>query len=133
VARRKLGVTLLGVFAGLALLLSVLGIYGVIAFDVAQRTNEIGIRIALGAQRFSVIQLMLSDGLRPVLIGIVAGLIGGAISAQFIRTMLFEAQPIDGLVLAGVAFLMAAVACMACLLPAWRAAQLDPMRALRYE
>ncbi len=133
VARRKLGATLLGVFAGLALLLSVLGIYGVIAFDVAQRTNEIGIRVALGAQRISIIQLMLSDGLRPVLIGIVTGLVGGAICGRLIRSMLFDARPLDGFVLIGVALVMAAVACMACLFPAWRAARLDPMNALRYE
>ena len=95
VARRRLGATLLGVFAALAMLLSVLGIYGVIAFDVAQRTNEIGIRIALGAQRISVIQLMLSDGLRPVLVGILVGLVGGAICGRLIRTMLFDARPLD--------------------------------------
>jgi predicted permease len=133
VARRRLGATLLGVFAGLELLLSVLGIYGVIAFDVAQRTNEIGIRIALGAQRFSIIQLMLSDGLRPVLIGIFTGLVGGAICGRLIRSMLFDARPLDGFVLVGVALVMAAVASMACLFPAWRAARLDPMNALRYE
>jgi predicted permease len=133
VAQRRLGATLLGVFAGLALLLSVLGIYGVIAFDVAQRTNEIGIRIALGAQRLSIIQLMLSDGLRPVLIGICTGLVGGAICGRLIRSMLFDARPLDGFVLIGVALVMAAVASMACLFPAWRAARLDPMNALRYE
>ncbi len=133
VARRRLGATLLGIFAALALLLSVLGIYGVIAFDVAQRTNEIGIRIALGAQRGSVIQLMLSDGLRPVLMGILVGLVGGAICGRLIRTMLFDARALDPLVLVGVALAMAAVACAACILPAWRAARLSPMTALRYE
>jgi predicted permease len=133
VARRRLGATLLAVFAALAMLLSVLGIYGVIAFDVAQRTNEIGIRIALGAQRSSVMQLILSDGLRPVLMGILAGLVGGAICGRLIRTMLFDARPLDPLVLVGVALAMAAVACAACLFPAWRAARLSPMTALRYE
>jgi predicted permease len=133
VARRRLGATLLSIFAALALLLSVLGIYGVIAFDVAQRTNEIGIRIALGAQRGSVIQLMLSDGLRPVLMGILVGLVGGAVCGRLIRTMLFDARPLDPLVLVGVALAMAAVACAACILPAWRAARLSPMTALRYE
>jgi hypothetical protein len=92
-----------------------------------------GIRIALGAQREQVLRGMLADGLRPALIGLVLGLVASAATTQFIKSMLYETQPLDPGVFAGVAALLMASATLACMVPAWRASRLDPMRVLRME
>ena len=120
-------------FAVIALVLASAGLYGVLAYLVAQRTGEIGIRIALGAQRDEVLGLMLADGLRPALIGLLLGLIASAATTQFIKTMLYQTPPLDPVVFAAVAGLLIASAALACLVPAWRASRLDPMQALRTE
>jgi predicted permease len=120
-------------FAVIALLLAAAGLYGVLAYLVTQRTSEIGIRIALGAQRGRVLRVMLLDGLRPALVGLVLGLGASAASVRLIRSMLYETQPLDPAVFVAVSGLLLVVAGFACLLPAWRASRLDPMQALRTE
>ena len=120
-------------FASIALVLAGTGLYGVLAYLVAQRTGEIGIRIALGAQRDRVLRLMLMDGLRPALLGLTLGLGASAATVRLIRSMLYETEPLDPLVFLTVSMVLLAVAALACLLPAWRASRLDPMQALRTE
>ncbi|MDR3741679.1 MAG: ABC transporter permease [Terracidiphilus sp.] len=137
VARSSLGsqfnsVLVLG-FAVIALVLAAVGHYGVLAYLVTQRTSEIGIRIALGAQRMSVLRRVLLDGLRPAVLGLVAGLVASALLARMLRSILYETEPLDLPVFATVAAVLLCVTLMACLAPAWRAARLDPMTALRTE
>lgn len=130
---RRLTMSLLGGLSLLAMLLACAGIYGVLSFVTARRRHEMGIRAALGASRAAVIRLVVGGGAIPVFIGILVGL-GGAIGlARFIPTMLFATDPIDAPTLAGVSVLFAAVALVACFVPAWRAARVDPMSALRQE
>ncbi len=120
-------------FAVIALLLAAAGLYGVLAYLVAQRTTEIGIRIALGSPRERVLWRMLGDGLRPALLGLVLGLAASAAVVKQIQSILYETQPLDPAVLAAVAGTLLAVAALACMAPAWRASRLDPMQALRTE
>jgi putative ABC transport system permease protein len=120
-------------FGVLSLLLAAAGLFGVLSYIVAQRSSEIGIRIALGAQRKQVLRLMLADGLRPALVGLLLGLAVSAATTRFIKAMLYETRPLDPEVFAVVAALLIASAALACLVPAWRASRLDPMRVLRME
>jgi predicted permease len=120
-------------FAIIALLLAAVGLYGVLSYLATQRTSEIGIRIALGAQRSSVVRLLLFDGLTPAWVGLVLGLIGSAFTVQLIRNMLYGAQPLDWTIFAAVAALLIVVAATACAIPAWRASRLNPVQALRME
>ncbi len=125
--------TLITSLAVLSLLLAAAGLFGVLSYIVAQRSGEIGIRIALGAQREQVLRGTLADGLRPALIGLLLGLTASTATAQFIKSMLYETQPLDPGVFAVVAALLMASAALACMVPAWRASRLDPMRVLRIE
>jgi len=120
-------------FAVLSLLLATAGLFGVLSYIVAQRSGEIGIRIALGAQREQVLGLMLADGLRPALIGLVLGLGASAATTQFIKSMLYKTRPLDPEAFVAVAVVLIASAALACMIPAWRASRLDPMRVLRME
>jgi predicted permease len=125
--------TFAGAFGLLALVLAAVGIYGVIAYNTRQRTHEIGIRVALGAQRGSVLRLVLGQALRLTLSGLVIGLGASFALTRFLSSMLFGVTPTDALTFAGVAVLLCMVALAACYLPARRALRVDPMTALRYE
>jgi putative ABC transport system permease protein len=133
VSTRRFPLQLLAAFAGLALTLAAIGIYAVTAYGVNQRTREIGIRMALGAQPRFVIRQVLWEGLRPVFAGLGSGLVAAVLVALAMRKMLFSVAPLDATTFAGVAIVLIVVASAACILPARRAAKVDPMIALRAE
>ena len=130
---QRIVASLTSIFAGLALLLSAIGLYSVLAYAVSQRTPEIGIRMALGAQPGQVVGLVLRDGLRLVIVGLVAGLGAAAGAARLIETLLFGVRPLDPIVYGGVAGVFTIVAMAACLVPSLRASRIDPLLALRTE
>jgi len=124
---------LVGSFAGLAALLAAIGIYGVLSYAVRQRTREIGIRMSLGASRGRVLGQVLLEGMRLALLGLVVGIAGALAAGRVLASLLSEVKPGDPAIFVATAGLLAAVALVACYLPARRAAKLDPMAALRYE
>ena len=132
-ASQSFSATLLLAFAILSLLLAAIGLYGVLSYLVSQRITEIGIRVALGAQRAQVLRLVLLDGLTPVLFGLLIGLAGGATAARYIKTILYGTSPLDPIVFATMVGTLLLTAIVACALPAFRASRIEPMQALRID
>ncbi len=133
VSSPRFNTTLLGIFATVALLLTVVGLYGVMSYSVAQRTNEIGIRMALGAQTRDVLKLIVSQGFKLVVIGLAIGLVGAFALMRVIGSLLFGVSTRDPFTFAAVAVVLSSVALLACYVPARRAAGIDPIQALHYE
>jgi predicted permease len=132
-SQRRLMFVLLGLFAGVAMLLAAIGLYGVMAYSVSQRTREIGIRMALGAQRGDVLLQVMRQGLNLTILGVAVGLVGAFVLTRVLAHLLFGVTPRDPFTFAGVALLLVAVALIACWLPARRAMRINPMEALRCE
>jgi predicted permease len=133
ISNKRFTMTLLGVFALLALLLASIGIYGVLSYMVGQRSKEIGVRMALGAQKLDVLRMILKDGARMTLAGILIGLVGALVLTRLMRSMLYGVKPTDPLTFICVAALLCTIALLACYLPARRAMKVDPMEALRHQ
>ena len=124
---------LLTLFAALALALTMVGIYGVMAYTVAQRTREIGIRIALGASRSDVSRMILGRGFIITGLGLLIGIAGALALTRFLSSLLYQVKPVDPITFAAVPVLLGAISLLASYIPAWRAARVDPIVALRYE
>ncbi|MGH9593430.1 MAG: FtsX-like permease family protein, partial [Bryobacteraceae bacterium] len=133
ISQQRFSALLLGIFAGIALLLAAVGIYGVVAYAVSLRTHEFGIRIALGAGRGDVLRLVLRHGARLAMLGVAIGLVGSLAATRLIQTLLFGVESYDPATFASVAALLSGVALLACWLPARRATRVDPIVALRFE
>ena len=132
-AARRFNMSLLTLFAALALILAAVGIYGVMSYAVTQRTPEIGIRMALGASTLDVLKLVIGNGMRLVVIGVAAGLVGAFALTRLMTTLLFGVTPTDGLTMVVVSLILIVIALLACFIPARRATKVDPLVALRYE
>ena len=130
-AAQRILVTLLAAFSGLALLLAAMGLYGMISYMVSQSTRELGLRMALGASPAKLLALVMSSGLRLTVAGVALGVAIALATTRLLGTVLYDVSPRDPYILAAVVLVMTAAAALACLLPAWRAMRLDPMRALR--
>jgi putative ABC transport system permease protein len=130
---RRFALEILGIFAIVAFLLACIGIYGVVAYTLSQRTGEIGLRMALGAQRSDILRIVLGEGALIVVAGVGAGLFGSVMLTRFLQTMLFEIKPTDPITFTALTILLAGVALMASFIPARRASRIDPLVALRHE
>jgi putative ABC transport system permease protein len=133
VGQRRFSMLLLGGFALLALFLAAVGIYGIVAYSVTQRTQEIGVRMAIGAERSDVLALIVGSGMRLALVGVAIGLAGALALSRLIETMLFDVRPFDPASYAATAALLLAIAALACYVPARRAMRVDPIIAIRTE
>jgi putative ABC transport system permease protein len=132
-AKPRFNMMLLGLFAALAMILAAVGIYGVITYSVSQRTHEIGVRMALGAQRDDVLKLIVKNAMILTAAGIVIGLIGAVLMTRMMTTLLYGVAAVDPAIFIWISTLLAGVSLTACYIPARRATKVDPMIALRYE
>lgn len=132
-AAQRFAMTLLGIFAGLALVMCCIGVYGVISYLASQRTREIGVRMALGARKQDVLRMVLKEAGRVSLIGIGVGLVAALVLTRLMAKLIFGITAHDPLTFVAVTVLLILVALAACYIPAWRASRVDPMKALRYE
>jgi putative ABC transport system permease protein len=133
VAGRRLNMLLLSIFAAVALILASVGIYGILSYAVAQRTHEIGIRVALGARAMDVLSLVVGQGMRLVLIGVALGLAGAFLLTRVMASLLYEVSVTDTLTFVAIPLILISVALVSSYIPARRAMKVDPMIALRYE
>ncbi len=133
IAPRRLTMLLAGLFATLALLLAIIGLYGVISYSVAQRSRELGVRLALGAAKGDILHLIITHGFGLAVAGIILGMAGALVFSQVLSSLLFGITATDPLTFGAVALLLLAVSLLACYIPARRATRVDPMIALRYE
>jgi putative ABC transport system permease protein len=133
IAPQRFNAMLVGIYAGLALILALIGIYGVLAYMVMQQTHEMGIRMALGAQRHQIVALVVIGGMRLVLAGAAIGLVGAWGVTRLMQGLLYGVTPGDPITFLAVTALLSGAALLACYIPALRAARIDPMAALRYE
>jgi len=133
VAPERLNLTLLSLFAGIALVLAIVGIYGVMSYSVTQRTHEIGIRMAVGARPLDVFKMILGHGMKLALIGVGIGLVGAFLLTRLMATMLFGVEPTDATTYGAISILLIAIALLACYLPGRRATKVEPTISLRYE
>ena len=129
----RMGAALLSVFGGIALILAVVGVYGVLSYSVTQQTPEIGIRMAMGASTNNVLRLVVKQGMRLAIIGLITGLVIAFAAMRLMSSLLFGISAHDPLIFGGVALILATAAVLACYIPARRAARVDPLVALRYE
>jgi ABC-type antimicrobial peptide transport system permease subunit len=129
----RFNVLLLGAFAGLALVLSAVGIYSVLSYAVRRRVREIGIRMALGATHADVLKMVVSDGMKPILLGVAIGLAAAFALSRVVTSLIYGVRATDPLTFAGVSILLVDVGFLATIFPAYRATRVDPMVALRYE
>jgi putative ABC transport system permease protein len=133
VAGERLNLTLLSLFAGIALVLAIVGIYGVMSYSVTQRTHEIGIRMAIGARPVDVFKMILGHGMKLALIGVAVGLVAAFLLTRLMATMLFGVEPTDATTFGAISILLVTVALLACYLPGRRATKVEPTISLRYE
>ena len=133
VTQQRFNMLLLGAFAGLAVLLAAVGIYSVLSYSVKRSVREIGIRLALGARVGDVLGMVVLEGMKPTLLGVVVGTVGALALGRALSSLIYEVKPTDPLTFLAVTALLAAIALLATIIPAYRAAKVDPMVALRYE
>jgi putative ABC transport system permease protein len=132
-SQSRFNTLLLGVFAGLALLLAAIGIYSVLSYSVRQRVPEIGVRLALGARMTDVLRMVVLEGMKPTLLGVGIGLAAALAMGRLVASLIFQVKPTDPTTFLAVAALLALIALLACVIPAYRASKVNPVVALRNE